>query len=144
MQQVKFIECPSDVPIVMFSLGNGATAFGVVDTASETTVFDMGFVKENKAMFKVQTTDELTNIVGVNNSKPVPLRTVVADVTLDGTTYPLEGMTFEVCHLSEHFQVMYDMHLNIELILGSDFLKKHNAKINFEEGVLVIDDISGK
>ena len=126
MQQVKFIECPSDVPIVMFSLGNGATGFGVVDTASETTVFDMGFVKENKAMFKV------------------PLRTVVADVTLDGTTYPLEGMTFEVHHLSEHFQVMYDMHLNIELILGSDFLKKHNAKINFEEGVLVIDDISGK
>ena len=144
MQQIKFIECPSEVPIVKFTLGNGAEGFGVVDTASETTVFDKDFVKENKDAFHIKLSDEMTNVVGINNSKPVQIRTVVTKATLDGTGYSMEGMAFEVRHLSGHFKTMYDMDLNIELIIGSDFLKQYNAIINFEEKNLVLDALSGQ
>ena len=151
---IKFVDCKSDVPIVKFILGNGDTAYAVVDTGSETTLFDFDLLIEgHKSEFPLKKTKKKINFVGIQNDTETPLiKTYPTIKFLDGEDtnkylyVKIEDAIFiSMKNLTQHIKDQYDTDMTISAILGSDLLSRLNAEINYNTKEVVIDyDLSSQ
>ncbi len=151
---IKFVNCKSDVPIVKFILGNGDTAYAIVDTGSETTLFDFDLLLgEHKSDFPLKKTRKKINFVGIQNDTETPLIKTYPTIRFLDTEndkkylyVKIEDAVFiSMRNLTQHLKDQYDTNITISAILGSDLLTKLNAEINYNTKEITIDyDLSSQ
>lgn len=151
---IKFVECKSDVPIVKFILGNGDTAYAIVDTGSETTLFDFDLLLgEHRSEFPLKKTRKKINFVGIQNDTESPLIKTHPTIRFldeeDDKRYLYikidDAIFIGMRNLTQHIKDQYGTDMTISAILGSDVLSKMNAVVKYNTKELVIDyDLSSQ
>lgn len=150
-KKINFLKLPFDVPIVEFSLDNGAKGYAIIDTASEVTTIDKDFVLENKKEFHVKKERKKITMVGVNGETAVPI--IKSSGFLGFQTHPAgyiqlemtDAITYSLRAITQNIKSQYECDLDIAIILGSDFFTKHQAKIDYSVKTICFnDDLSGK
>lgn len=141
---IPFLGESSEVPFVWFSLANGVAGCALVDTGSESTIFDLNFVRAFKDQFKINKTKNKINFVGISKGSEQPIVNVNCKVYLSGKNeFSAEGILSDLSYVKAHLHSNFDIELSA--IFGSDFLNSIGAKINFKKRKLEIsDDISGQ
>ena len=142
--KVKFIKTKSEVPLVRFLLPNGKGGIAIVDTGSESTIFDPGFVAANKEEFNIKTTKDKINFVGIEKDSEHVIITAEGKLLLGGedrvfVTLPILAVLMDLSHIREHFKNEYGTDIKIAALIGSDFLTKIKGKINFKEKTMSFD-----
>ncbi len=142
--RVTFVESQSEVPIVKFSR-NGREMYGLVDTGSESTLFDDSVVDDGTIPC-VDGMDTEMNLVGMNGSTGRrPMRGVSAYVDMDGNRVKVAGLSTDLSPFSNHLADTYGENLKIDAVFGSDILSWYGAKIDFANREIVLNyDLSGK
>ena len=134
--------CKSRVPLVVFRLDDEPYV-GVVDTGSEITMFDDRLKEEGLNVIDM---DLETSFIGVNgegqNRKALSVEDKVVFKTKDGEMkdVSVSGILFDLTGLTEVFQRKIDKEFMISAIIGADFLKHRNAKIDFRNKTITIDE----
>lgn len=138
--KIPFVENESCVPVIKFTLGNGITGYAVIDTGSESTVFDKDFVKSNKSEFSIEATKNKIKMIGVSdNSGELPVIYASANVKLGSDELVMNGMLFTLVHLEDN------LGFKPAALIGSDVLNDLGAKLNFKQNIMTYyNDISGK
>lgn len=150
-RKIRFVDMPSEVPVVKFYLGDGTCGFAIVDTGSELTTFDADFVKEHKKQFRVSMTKDKISMIGLGSeTEQHALNTdVVLTMTdTDGSDVCVRirhGVLFHLEHIRDVLNQQYGIDISVDAIFGSDMLNKYEAKINYKDKTLALeDDIYGK
>jgi hypothetical protein len=134
--------CKSRVPLVMFRMSDGQVHVGIVDTGSEVSMFDASLIGQG---MRVIDDEKMTNFVGVNGdggtSKVTQLEGTIGLKSKDGELHdvPVSGVTYDFTNLTAVFRNRIKKNITISAILGADFLKEYNAKIDFKNKTLTID-----
>lgn len=143
--KVRFLKTKSDVPLIEFFLLNGKKAVALIDTGSESTLFDPGFVAANKEEFTIKETKNKINLVGIEKDSETSLITLETKIYISGedenvhAILPLSAVMMDLSHLREHFKKEYGTNMKIAAILGSDLLSDIKGKINFKEKTLMFE-----
>ena len=139
---IPFYFCKSKVPLAVFRLRNGKKYVAVIDTGSEVSMFDPDL--KDDGLDTIENGDE-TSFVGVNGESGTVSIVHVSDEldfkTKDGEiiSVPIAGILYDMKELTSVFQRKFNKDIVISAILGSDFLKEYNAKIDFKNKTLTID-----
>lgn len=131
--KIPFVKNKSRVPVIKFRLKGGKEGYSVVDTGSESTVFDMQFVKKNKSCFDVEITEDKMNLVGLTDSSETPLIYATthvcfrecpeADITVKGIVMDLSRISPNIGHPTA-------------ALIGGDVLTKIRAKVNYDRQLM--------
>ena len=132
--------CKSRVPLVTFRLA-GEEHYAIIDTGSEISIIS----EELKDRIKTKEIDAETNLVGVNGS--TGYRNLVQGAcrislgTNDGEEIEvvLAGMVSNLDAVSSHFKDKNGEFIPIAALIGGDFLKHYNAKIDYKKKTFAID-----
>ena len=140
--KIPFVENKSVVPVVRFTLDSGATGCAVIDTGSESTVFDKDFVLQNKKSFRIEVTENKISLVGVmeNNEAPIVYGTSSVEFAgQPGFKLDMQGMIIPLKNIESN------LGFPPAAIIGSDILNKLGAKLNFKRKTMTLyNDLSGK
>lgn len=134
--------CKSKVPLVLFRAGGDEKCIGFIDTGSEVSMFDFSLVDKG---FQVGEISGETNFVGVNGEgDATTVHVLKGDITMktkDGDYQAIDvaGITYDFSALTDAFRKKTEKDISISAIFGSDFLKEHNAKIDYKNKILTID-----
>lgn len=133
--------CRSRIPLVVFYYKEKPFV-GLVDTGSEKTMLDFTMRDEG---IEVKESNIETNFVGVNGEGGVDSVFDVDDMiqfkTKDDALFPVcvKGVLFDLSNISTIFQKKSGKAVKISAIIGSDFLKERNAKIDFKNKNLTVE-----
>lgn len=148
--KLKFIDCRVDIPVVSFSLDNRQSYCAIVDSGAEQTIFDSGLIQTSDKAFSDERLADVS-ITGITDSlQHKAVRQVRADIILDcldegDVTVQADGVVFSLDHVNACFIRNSDPPVRISAILGTDFLKRYNAKLNFKKMEMTLDyDLSCK
>lgn len=134
--------CKSKVPLVLFRAGGDEKRTGFIDTGSEVSMFDFSLVDDG---FQAGEISGETNFVGVNGEgDATTVHVLKGDITMktkDGDYQAIDvaGITYDFSALTDAFRKKTEKDISISAIFGSDFLKEHNAKIDYKNKTLTID-----
>lgn len=135
--------CKSKVPLVTFRLA-GEEHYAIIDTGSEITMLDIGL----KEKIKTKEIDTETNLVGVNGGSgyqnflqgacKAELNTVEGETinTMFG------GMVHDLKAISSHFKDKNGEYIKISALIGGDFLRHYQAKIDYKKKTITIDEMA--
>lgn len=149
-RKIKFVDLAFDVPIVKFSLGNGVESYAILDTGSEVTTIDKEFVLNNRNEFTVTHTREKINLVGMTSEKEHPVvyartKFLFFDKPEEKLPCTVErAMVMPLTNITENLKKQYRFSGEIGAIFGCDVFLALNAKIDFKNKTLNINDLSGK
>lgn len=134
--KIPFIENKNEVPIININLA-GALYTAVIDTGSETTLFDSS-VKEflsiiGRTPYELHTLSENHSVISCSAEAAVRMFDV------SGKSFPVvvNGDIIDFQGVREHYN-------NLIMIIGSDTLAQLKAKVDYKEKCLIINDLSGK
>lgn len=139
--EIPLYYCKSRVPLVLFRLEGGEKHVGIIDTGSEVSMFD--FSLKDGGMNEVNDGTE-TSFIGVNGSgKTSRVSQVEGDITFktkddEHFQVRVDGVLFDFGSLTEAFQRRTGKDMSISALFGSDFLKEHDAKIDYKKKRLTI------
>jgi len=144
---IKFEECKSEVPIVKFMLNNGASAYAVIDTGSEATLFDFRLIKDNKNEFPLNKTKSKINFVGLQDSSETALINTSPTLQFSNKEDSSEfihikvenGIVLDLSNINEHLKKQDNTSISISSVLGSDLLTSLNAKIDYKNKEMTIN-----
>lgn len=140
---VPFIDCPSEITIVRFSLG-AVKGLAVIDSGSEMTIFDKAFVEANADGVLIAPNKTKLNITGVSASaRNIVNNNASANLCFkdhDGFVLPLniKGNVINLSPLTESFKKTYGEKYVIAMIIGGDTLRGLRGSINYEKGTLTL------
>lgn len=138
--------CKSKVPLVLFKAGGDEKRIGFIDTGSEVSMFDFSLVDDG---FQAGEISGETNFVGVNGEGGATTVNVIkGDITMktkdeEYRAIDVAGITYDFSALTDAFRKKTEKDISISAIFGSDFLKEHNAKIDYKNKTLTIDHETG-
>lgn len=136
---IKFENTKRNVPIVRFSLGADKEYYAILDTGSESTLFDMYFIKEEKENISINIPEEKMSIVGVSSSNEVPLINVSVPICFEGRAVcTANGLVLDMSHITKEFPESMGNSFKISALFGSDVLDAISAKVDFEKKELII------
>lgn len=128
---VKFVTFESKVPIVEVRSGK-FTFHALVDTGSESTLFDYAVVDKGGAISI--DTGKAMDFVGLNGkTKRQEIKAVHENFILDNQQVNIFGLLTDLSTLRNHLKDMYGKEAPVYAILGSDFLNHYDAILDFEE-----------
>ena len=134
--------CKSKVPLVTFGLAdNDELYYAIIDTGSEISIINDSL----RSKIKTKEIDAETNLVGVNggtgyrNLTQGVCNLVFNDLNEESVSAVVGGMVSDLKAISSHFKNKNDEYIPIAIIIGGDFLKHYNAKINYRNKTLTID-----
>lgn len=140
--KTKFIDCGIDIPVVEITLHDGGTGFAIVDSGSESTLFDIDFVKNHKKGFKITKTNKKISIIGLLAQKEMDIINLDTEISMGYGFIPVTGAI--VARLSGLAgQALKDSEKKICCLLGSDALREMKADINYRTNTFSYD-IPGK
>lgn len=132
--------CKSKVPLVTFRLV-GEDYYAIIDTGSETTMLGI----QLNGLVKIRELEGEGSLVGMNGKSEYNKITQGACCatleTVDGEQVEvvLGGMMYDLTVISSHFKNKNDEFIPISAIIGGEFLKHYNAKIDYKKKTLTID-----
>ena len=132
---IPFINISSAIPLVLFHLEDGVECPVIVDSGSDATVFDFAFAKDNKKHFKVVHAGSAT-YTGVNSTEE--RKVVISEVNLfnDEAQFKVDVEVLNLAVAMNSFFYAYG--IKPAAILGSEMLKKYDAKIDYEKKELTL------
>ena len=134
--------CKSKVPLVTFRLA-GEEHYAIIDTGSDITMLDVSL----KDKIKTKEIDLEMSCVGVNGGseyQKVIQGACRADLITsenESVNVVFGGMIYDLKAISNHLESRNKERINVSALLGGDFLKHHNAKIDYKKKTLTIDDL---
>lgn len=128
--KVSFQKFQSDVPIIKFSLPSGVEFNALIDTGSESTVFDADFVSKNSNQFSSDA-EHAMSLVGLGGDIVHTVKNVSTTLILNHKKFLISGITTDLSNVNNHIHMIYDV--NVSLILGCDILKQFGAILDFRE-----------
>lgn len=134
---IPLVEFDSKVPVVKLNLGD-RELFALVDTGSESTLFDKNLDGING--IKKKELDHDMSFVGLQG-KADDFKVVVLRGTFrhGDDKVKIGGISADLSTIGEHFKRNYNSDITISMLLGSDFLKEHNARIDYRNNTLSIE-----
>jgi len=135
---VPFKKSTVGVPLVEFSCEGKDKLCAIVDTGSESTIFDTGFLKDNDLL---KDDSRKMSLVGLNGEgEELTIYQVNAFLSFDeeGKKLPVEGISANLDTINGHIKMKHKEKTVVSVILGSDFLKKYKAKINYKAKELTL------
>ena len=132
---IPFMDISSAIPLVLFHLDDGTECPVIVDSGSDATVFDFAFAKDNKKQFKVVHAGSAT-YTGVNSTEE--RKVVISEVNLfkDDAQFKIDVEVLNLAVAMNGFLAAYGV--KPAAILGSEMLKKYDAKIDYEKRELIL------
>lgn len=119
----------------------------IIDTGSESNVFDESFLKDNNLVGEDGCEMDLVSL-GSSNNKHI-VYTIESALSFDADnrtqSYQITGISADLSVVNEHLKVKYKENKPVSLIIGNDFLKQYNAKINYKtKDITLYYDTPGK
>ena len=139
--EIPLYYCKSRVPLVLFRLNDDEKHIGIIDTGSEVSMFD--FSLTDSGMEEVDDATE-TSFIGVNGSGETNKVSQVKGELIFKTkgdelaAVNVDGVLFDFGSLTEAFQRRTEKNVSISALLGSDFLKRRAAKIDYKKKTITI------
>lgn len=136
--KIPFAKTECVIPMVSITLANGITTLAVIDSGSESTLIDKGFILRNKKEFTVKASQaaQFVGLTEVTNGVSVKANTEISFTDITGTRMNIQGDVFDLSKAMKGLEAEFHIYPNI--LLGSDFLQSINAKIDYEKNELVI------
>lgn len=137
---VPFRFCKSRVPLVTFRLA-GEEHYAIIDTGSEITIIDESL----RDKIKTKEIDVETNFIGVNGSSGYrnlvqgACRISLQATDGEDTEVVLAGMVSNLDAVSNHFRDKNGEFIPIAALIGGDFLKHYQVKIDYKRKTLTIN-----
>ncbi|MFP4556413.1 MAG: retropepsin-like aspartic protease [Bacteroidales bacterium] len=130
---LKELESNSFHPIVFGSI-NGAAMNLIVDTGASRTVIDKSFAKDIEI---INNQNEEPFAAGINAEKMEVQQVKIPVLKLGEIRFnEITVFTTDLSAISELYEQMVG--LKIGGLIGCDFLKQHNAVVNFKENIIHI------
>ena len=144
-----FIESDCKIPVIKFTCDEGHELYALVDTGSEATLLEKEVVKEYPKFNSETKESGIQSMVGVSGETKVPATCAHIRVGVDADGEDSGYLEFDgtiLCFgdLQESFKKRFGR--PIALLVGSDFMTRHNAKINMKKrsiSLLVKNDSKG-
>lgn len=136
--------CKSKVPLVTFRLA-GEEYYAIVDTGSETTMLNIS-LEEHLKTREIEGDGALVAMNGRNEYSKITQG--VGRVTLltkdkEEIQVILGGLIYDLTAISTHFKHKNNEYIPIAAIIGGEFLKHYNAKIDYKNKTMTIDGVEG-
>lgn len=137
--KIKFIENVGVIPCIKIKLRNGNAAIALIDSGSDSSVVGADFIRKNKDCFKVRNLEHTVEYMGLYSSNKEEL--VIAETEFVFNNSKCCSKKAKLCimdmeYVSNSFFNSYG--ISPDILLGGDFLKKHNAKIDYKNSTLTI------
>lgn len=130
--KITFLKSKSPIPLIRFRLEDNEQQFiALLDSGSELTFVDKTLADKNNIQLKELNNEIKLNQLSAENKSKVKIATPVIRIGQGKVT--LTGMIMDLSHLSSALKAEYDEDVEIDAIIGSDFLESHNAKIDYEK-----------
>ena len=126
----------SRIPLVNFRLAGDETYYALIDTGSETTLFDAA-LKDKVEIKEIEADGDFTGIGGKVEYKGIQY-TDTSFILPGDIELPFIGLIHDMTALSKHFKDKNKEYVRISAIIGSDLLKKHDAKIDYKNRTLTL------
>lgn len=117
---------------------NGNLANVLIDTGASQTVFDKNRVGlfSKEGVYSLQKADKLSKGLGTDSMEGFRFEIqqfIIGDIVLENYNV----VALDLSHINESYQ---ELELNaIDVVLGGDFLKTHNAVIDYHKQLLWLD-----
>ena len=138
--KIPFKKVNMKIPVIELLLGK-EKHHAIVDSGSELTLLDEGFKNAgNEKNYSMN----LTGIGGTTRNTAKRSQIVFQAKTAERkkASCLIEGFLIEDTNIFHDANTLYGGDLKIDIILGSDMLQFWNAKIDYENNVLMINDLS--
>ena len=140
--KIPFIENDTKIPLIHISV-NGIDTVAIIDSGSDTSLISNELVK--KYSIPIEKTHARCTSNGLYSS-------VTRSITYAKARLKFHNLATEECEVMlsvlgmSNVRDAFKERCDIEpyVILGSDFLDEHNAKIDYVKSNLIIDDLSYK
>ena len=130
--------CKSRVPLVVFRALDDKPRVGIIDTGSEVTMIDPALI--GNGMEVVEGNEGQTSFVSVNGEGGFnTVAHVSGTVRMSDYDIQMSGISYDCSNLSRVFSARADKEINVSMIIGSDFLKERNSKIDYKNKTMTID-----
>lgn len=134
------------IPLVdIFIEGAEENLSAIVDTGSESTIFDTDFVDEYGLLTTNSWDMSLADLKG--EDKPITIKEVDTYIAFGDEEVKLHvtGISADLSGVKDHIKNKYKEPTRITCILGNDFLRKYKTKINYKtKEITLYYDLSGE
>ena len=142
-KRIPFLTLNTSIPVIKLRLEDNTECVAIIDSGSDATVYDLDFVRNHKNLFSVKKTTNKANYIGVNSSSTHPIIYCQAKLHYSDSSFICSGELFDLSVPMYSFNEEHAIKPN--MILGSEFLKTVDAKIDYENDELVLgNDLLGK
>ena len=134
-----FLNVKSPIPIVRFPLADGKCIYAIIDTGSDSTIYDKSVKDSYPELFIKTKHIGKRQVIGVNETQEMDIymsgmKLNVAQETED--TIPFKFVAFEHVTFDSIMKPLVEQEGTIEsvpLLIGSDTLIRYNAKIDMKK-----------
>lgn len=140
-KKIPFSDKMLKVPVIEFTYGD-KIQYALIDSGSELTLFDTCF--EDAEPGTVLYDIDLTGAGGTDkcSASKLTVRMYCFDEGDDVVVFDVQGLYMAKSNIFKDTNSVYGDKIRIDCIIGSDTLKRLNARIDYKQNVLVIDDLS--
>ena len=136
---LSFLNSTSPIPIVRFPLSNGRSIYAIIDTGSDSTVYDKAAKEVYPELFIKTKHVGKQRIIGVSETKEMDI--FMSGMRLQINQEAQEDLTLKLCAF-EHSDFgdivkplaeQEGLNDSIPLLIGSDTLIRYNVKIDMKK-----------
>lgn len=145
--RTKFEDNPTKVPLVKIGVASTETPiYALIDTGAEVTLF--GQELEQKNLISPVDTEQNISLIGFAGEKDtsVHIGNLLAQFgDTEQVWITFSGLVSDLSFINKYIQSTYHVDYKVSALLGSDFLTKFKAKINYRTKDLTLHyDLSSK
>ncbi len=135
---LSFLECKSPIPIVRFPLSDGKSISAIIDTGSETSVYDSSTKDCYPDMITKTKHFGKQEYIGVYETMEIDVNLSVLNLNVprdngEQIEFKMAAYEHQTFHLiGEKLQGREDLTDSILLLIGSDTLSYYNARIDMK------------
>ena len=133
----------SKVPLITFRLA-GEEHYAIIDTGSETTMLS-NQLKEHLKTREIEGNGALVAMNGRNEYSKITQGVCYAILQTEDKEQiqvVLGGLMYDLTTISTHFKHKNNEFIPIAAIIGGEFLKHYNARIDYKKKTLTIDEVA--
>lgn len=138
------------IPVVCFPLTSGKSIYAIIDTGSDSTLYDATAKEQYPEMILKSKTMGTCNVIGVNSESEVEV--IMSGLKLDIQREAEENLAvklvaFEHKDFCEKMKPLVEregIKENVPLLIGSDTLTRFNAKIDMKKKVICLTILKPK
>ena len=132
---VPFVECASSIPMIKVKVGNMWTN-AIIDSGAESTLIGADMIELPEV--HVLEEDLIANFTGIGDYKNKKIVQLGTDIEIAGHKFAVAAYQFDLSGILSHLDRICDYNDDISFVLGSDFLTKYDAVIDYEDKIVTI------